>query len=298
VSSQVKLETVKTYYDPDTRTRIHLVYTVKAGTPIKHGIAKEYSESGDLINVLNFQDNKLNGQEKLYMFGDVIAITTYKNGEKVKYETYAVYKNEKDNVKSKTLVYANEEVIKTTLYFDDGTIKSIEQENGENKEYDESTRKLKFIVNKKNGRMHGISKQYYSNGKIEFENNFKNDIRISKKYYSIDGFVYQKDTLVNELLNRYFKTIYDKNSGKVILKAYFKKDYNGDDLFDDIMILNDLQGNRTFKQMFEEGKRIGTCYVAIDGKSFEEANETDKQVFLDKFRDILTYLAEFDANRK
>ena len=60
------LETIRTYFDPLTKTALKESWTVIAGTPTKQGLYKEYDREGNIIQQANFKNNKLNGERLRY----------------------------------------------------------------------------------------------------------------------------------------------------------------------------------------------------------------------------------------
>ena len=79
-----RLEVIRTYWDW-SRTQLHEIYTVIAGTPQKHGVYKEYNQVGALWNTAHYKRGILHGQYVQYCGGEsdrIWYITNYINGKK------------------------------------------------------------------------------------------------------------------------------------------------------------------------------------------------------------------------
>ena len=115
-----RLEVIRTYWDW-SRTQLHEIYTVIAGTPKKHGFYKEYNQVGALWNTAHYKRGILHGQYVQYCGGEsdrIWYITNYINGKKNgKKITYSL--DEKlPNCISSIAIYKDDDCIECTDYYE------------------------------------------------------------------------------------------------------------------------------------------------------------------------------------
>lgn len=187
VSFSQTTETIKKYHDPYSQTQLSEVYSVIVGTPTKHGSYKSYDAKGHLTQTGSYSNGKQTGEWTTYYgtalaslhndgknyLGKVKEIVQYKNGLR---DGQRVAYSYPDGVKTIEYdrIYSEGEIIKETVYWEDGTKKSIAQLGGLNTVWNERGIKiLEFYLNKSNEE-EGVYKQWYDDGSKFTESNYKN----------------------------------------------------------------------------------------------------------------------------
>lgn len=165
-----ELETIKTYHDPYSKTKLASKYTVIKGTPTKQGKKEAWDEYGNLITVQHYKNNKLDGNEKSYENGVLYFDNNYKDGKKhgicTEYDYYDNYKRREEPIVIKRLwengkLIEKEEslqgkVLNKVWYSDDGrSVYKFEKlfDNGKRGVYESF----------------GWAKEYYPSGELYME---------------------------------------------------------------------------------------------------------------------------------
>jgi antitoxin component YwqK of YwqJK toxin-antitoxin module len=169
VANSQNLETVKTYYDPFSKTLINEVYTVLAGTPTKHGLYKAYDQKGILVKEVNYSNGKTEGLYKEYYSstydfdsrGKIGLIETYKNGLRHGTSEEYEYPQGKKWLKA-TEIYSNGELVKSITYYPDGKQKEVKEPGGADLIYSPNGIKLE-----ENNHKSGIYNSWFENGKLQ-----------------------------------------------------------------------------------------------------------------------------------
>jgi antitoxin component YwqK of YwqJK toxin-antitoxin module len=242
---------VETYYDPSSKTKIHEVYSVVTQPPyLKHGLYKEFTESGKLKREVNYVNGKRNGTTTNYYTLDgyyckelPVFVENFRNDvlHGVQ-ELYNCYDGKYQKIQRTE--YNNGSAISEMTWYSNGTKKSqvvmnglcgTWYENGKpNNEYtnlngDASGAFKHWYENGQlastgkylNGNLIGEWTFYYEDGKIQTEKGFYADSRLRwVKNYDVNGNL--KDELQSDSSKAlvYVKTIYDTTNLKLVLAQY------------------------------------------------------------------------------
>ncbi len=185
-------QTIKTWYDPYTKTKVHEMYTVSNN--LKHGIYKEYDEKGYILKEWNYANGKLNGSSKNYFgfalaavydnakcyLGNVFTQSTYINGEVQGAEVMYDYSSCVQR-KLKEITWSKGVQVKSISYHDNGTKKEEIVYNGQCTSYYPNG-KLESKYTKVNGVPQGICLEYYPNGVIGARTKYKDGMAIDTSF--------------------------------------------------------------------------------------------------------------------
>lgn len=169
ISHAQNLETVKTYYDPYTKTTINEVFTVIAGTPTKQGLYKAYDQKGILVKEANYLNGRTEGAYKEYYSstydldsrGKLGLVENYKNGLRHGTSEEYEYPQGKKWLK-RTEVYSSGALVKSITYYADGKQKEVREPAGIDIDYSPLGQKLM-----ENNHKTGTYNSWFANGKIE-----------------------------------------------------------------------------------------------------------------------------------
>lgn len=180
------LETIRTYHDPWTGSRLFEIYTVIAGTGTKHGSYKQYDEDGDLYMECNYVRNQLHGEYKLYRIYDTNGILRDKKavGELSHYENGVLHGMSTTwcaDLKGKRHMLSR-------CRYEKG--KKMEREEW----YYEGNKQNELVLN-------GVSKTWRSDGTLEQEWQVTNGRRNGyAKFYNEAGIIISEQTYTNDEL--------------------------------------------------------------------------------------------------
>lgn len=198
---------VKTYYDPLYKTKLKEVYQVKENTPIANGYYKAYDEYGNILELRNYTNNKLNGKLTKYIgtyeatatyggkksIGKIKQISNYKNdkldGQELRYN---FSENGKRYLQFKKL-YKKGILIKHIEFFENNKIKKNLQ-IGKCYEYYEDGKKFAEYNSDENGQLQGKYLGWYNSGELEIKGNFLDDEKNGEWYeYFKNGKIKKKE---------------------------------------------------------------------------------------------------------
>ena len=255
-----RLEVIRTYWDW-SRTQLHEIYTVIAGTPKKHGYYKEYNQVGALWNTAHYKRGILHGQYVQYCGGEsdrIWYITNYingkKNGEKI---TYSL--DEKlPNCISSIAIYKDDDCIECTDYY----------EKSKNRNYKKYH--FKYIGDR-------LYKTYwYENGNIESKEILAyNEIEalIFSLFMSEDG------KMISKFEDKVY-SYYDEDGINIIRKEYkttgTTEFYQNGELVKSIRPINEGGYNFTETKIYKNGEVISTVTKDKNGYSIEELRKDQK----------------------
>ena len=179
-----------------------LIFSGKYKNGEKYGNCKEYNSKGMLVFEGIYLDGRKNGKGKEYENGQLIYEGNYLNdlynGEGIKYYNNGkiLFEGEyaKGKMKKGKLYDKNNELVFEGEFLDG------KRWNGKGKE---DTPNDKFEGEYINGKKNGKAIEYYNDGKIKFEGDYCNDIKINGKLY-----------------DKYTNDIYEIKSGKGYVKIY------------------------------------------------------------------------------
>lgn len=192
------LQTVKTYYDPYTKTRLNEVYTVLAGTPTKHGSYKAYDEQGILVKEATYSNGIANGPYKEYYSsryglddrGKLGLSENYKNGKLDGIsEDYAYPGGKKRTAETRT--YAMGELLKKVGYYETGE-KATERDykTGSFTEWYENGQKKETGKYDSYGYKTGSYTKWYDNGQVMETKKDSAEVILAMEYHEDGGKTY------------------------------------------------------------------------------------------------------------
>lgn len=247
------LQTIKTYHDPFTRSRLYEVYTVIKNSGLKHGSFKEYHENGNLILECNYNRNVLHGNYKYYnyVFGE-IETGQYNNGKQNGRWTYHNMPSWGKQYLKRETVYDNDDPLKSTKYFS----------NGQKESYIEFNDDIKTL------------KRWYEDGTMELDATF----RLSPKtFYEnlIRSLQYNKKGILTQKLEDGFEYTYAED-GSGLLE---KKSTSGND----VETYEKGQLKKSVREEKEKDDDGSTIYEIIQ---YENGNEISRRRIDNHGRDI------------
>lgn len=255
-----RLEVIRTYWDW-SRTQLHEVYTVIAGTPQKHGYYKEYNQAGALWNTAHYKRGILHGQYVQYFGGEsneIYYITNYVNGKKNGKEISYSWEDNCSNCISNTSVYKDDNLIEYTDYY-------VNPKKSEQKKHN-----VKFAGEKV------YETWWYENGNIEaiqVSLHYNVDSIISNSYYSENGKI--KSTLKDNVYN-----YYDEDGINIVRKEYkttgATEFYQNGELVKSIRPINEGGYNFTETKIYKNGKVVSTVTKDKSGYSIEDLRKDQK----------------------
>ena len=254
-----RLEVIRTYWDW-SRTQLHEIYTVIAGTPKKHGYYKEYNQVGALWNTAHYKRGILHGQYVQYFGGesdDICCITNYVNGKKNGKEISYSWDFNCSNCISHTCIYKDDNLIEYTDYY-------VNPKKSEQKKHN-----VKFAGEKV------YETWWYENGNIEATQvslHYADSI-ISSSYYSEDGKI--KSTIENNVYN-----YYDEDGMNIVRKEYkttgTTEFYQNGELIKSIRPINEGGYNFMETKIYKNGEVISTETKDENGYSIENLRKDQK----------------------
>jgi len=257
------LQTIKTYHDPFTRSKLHEIYTIKKDTGIKHGSYKSYNENGYPYEEATFSNNILHGSYKAYKLhapksGLLAESGVYNNGKKNgewHYYYYNIFDAETHYLEKKIFYKDNKEIWETSYY----------EPNKSGKQQIKSHRE-----SIDDGKYEWCRKSWYPNGALleEFCFGYDDNKSIEKRieYYEDGGF---KHRVEDGIVYTY------SNDGKTLLN---KKMKGGEEEIYENGLLKyskraiSLNGKESEYELIEykNGDIISKTIIDADGRNVEE----------------------------
>jgi len=271
------LQTVKTYYDPYTKTKLHEVYSVTPNTPTKNGSYKEYDASGVIIVEAYYVNGLLDGPHKDYYSsqydlnsrGKVGVSETYKKGKLNGISTEYAYPGGVKKT-TKTIIYEVGERVEETDYYVSGQ-KASERDykTGGYTEWYENGQKKEVGQYDTYGYKAGSYTKWYDNGTVMESKKDSVGTILSFEYHELGGKTY---LVAQTPGGKCISTTLD-TTGKKLEEAESKPSGRTPPFYYD--------GNytaywptgevRTTGQ-YKNGQRVGRWkYLAIDGKLLSDA---------------------------
>lgn len=260
------LQTIKTYHDPFTRSKLHEIYTVKKDTGIKQGTYKSFNENGYPQEEATFNNNVLHGSYKVYKLyapksGLLAESGIYNNGKKNGewlYYYYNMFAADKHYLEKKISYKDDVAIAKTTYY-----------PSSKKKFHAEQTGDIRYC------------KQWYENGTLESEAiykitvgnygeneepikiiNYNENGVLTAKYENDITYIYSEDgtNLVSKEDKTKKYTEYYKN-GEVVQTIQEYRDHNDRTVFEVIEYIN--------------GGKLSRKVIDANGQDMEAKYERD-----------------------
>jgi antitoxin component YwqK of YwqJK toxin-antitoxin module len=253
------LQTVKTYYDPYTKTQLYEVYTVLAGTPTKQGAYKVYDKQGILVKESTYINGIANGPYKEYYSseynldfrGKIGLSSNYKKGQlDGTYEEYTYQGGRKCTKMTET--YAAGVLVKEIdyKYYDDGKKGSSDDA------------------------MTGDHTEWYESGKLRAQELDSAKFLRSAKYYDEAGRVQMRvDQQTPGVYGLYVATTLDA-SGHKTEEAQCRQDKPGAALYrEGSYVTYYPQGNKQEEGQYRGGKKVGIWKTYAEDGSVQSTHE-------------------------
>lgn len=277
------LQTVKTYYDPYTKTHLNEVYTVIAGTPTKHGSYKSYDQAGNIAVEKTYVNGMLEGQRKEYyglgqgrdegdgsdLRGKIAIQEVYKRDVLVQYDEYGYINGKATAGIHNTYSPKGEPLMEERRYANGKLASSKNHQTGDYAEYYDNGQKKEAYKFGLDGYPVGGYTKWYDDGQVMETKKDSAGVILAMESHERGGKIYAV-TLTPE--GKYISTTLD-TLGKKAEEAENKPSGRTPPFYYDgpYKAYWPTGEVRTIGQ-YKEGNRVGEWkYLAVDGKLLSDA---------------------------